>query len=669
MKKLFYFVIFLIMAAFTIVAGTLMYLFLYADQNTWNLFGRFVWRRAIKETMRVTGGFPVVTSVSLKGDYLYIAPYDKVLVFNLQEPQKTVLVRSIKFDSIVDWMSWDGDTLYVVCGMAKLHVFDISQPGNPRRVGKLLMSKKTAVFNGVVKRGIIYFSDEKGLLVVDVANRRHPRLIKYIQMGETGGLFISDAYLYVSTADALSIFNITEPENPIRVSRVPYFMAKGAFPYTPAPETMVVAGKYAYVPLGYEGLGIIDVNNPESPLFVKKIKTGGWCASVYGLREQLIVWLRPKTLLFFNISDPVNPKHVKSMTGIGFPSGRHTENKAVFARNFSEFYVLDFADMSSPKVSGSYSLQHKPEARAVRAHEGRVFLARGVDGLQIYTLSETGLPRLAGSLITSGAAASVELSGRYAYVANGLMGIDVIDVQNPEKPVLKSAFNVEQFTWDVAVERNFLYAATGGTLGIFDIENPLKPRFLSTMTSAPPWLQGISFVSVKYPFAFVDEHVGGGVGIVDISNPNKSFYFKGLHAPALDVAFKGKFVYAAGLYFGVETFFVGGNQHIHLVNNHRTAGFFIGFHKDGVPIGLTIGGGMVLAVDIEGNRLFAADYKNGVFVFDITDPMNLKKVTRYRTEGHPRDIDCEGNYCYVADSEAGLATIDLTSGQIAYVEK
>lgn len=668
MKKLFFFVIFLVVAAFTIVSSTLLYLFLYADQNTWSLFGRFVWRRAIKETMRVTGAFPVVTAVSLKGDYLYAAPYDKVLVFHLQEPQKIALIKSIHFDDMVEWMSWDENTLYVVCCRASLYVFDISQPGNPRRVGKLFLSNKAPVSNGVVKGGIIYFSDEEnGLLMVDVANRRHPRLVKHIQMGGTGGVYIHEEYLYVSTADALSIFNITVPENPIRVSRVLYFRAKGAFPYTPAPETMVVAGKYAYVPLGYEGLGIIDVSNPAAPVVIKKFKTGGWCASVYGLKEQLIVWLRPKTLLFLNISDPVNPERVKSMTGIGFPSGRHTENKAVFARNFSEIFTLDLTNASSPKVSGSYFLKHKVEARALKVQDGRLLLARGIDGLQIYTLSADGLPRLAGSLITSGAAASVELSGRYAYVANSFMGIDVIDVENPEKPVLKSAFNVEQFTWDVAVERNFLYAATGGTLGIFDIENPLRPRFLSTMAPGPAWLQGISFVSVKYPLAYVDEHMGG-VGIIDISNPNKSFYVKGLHAPALDVAVKGNIAYAAGLYFGVQAFYVGGHQAIHYMKNYRTAGFFIGFPKDGVPFGWTIGGGMVLAVDIIGDRLFAADYKKGVFVFDISDPLKLRKIARYRTKGHPRDIDCEGNFCYVADSEAGLATIDLSTGRITYVE-
>ena len=95
---------------------------------------------------------------------------------------------------------------------------------------------------------------------------------------------------------------------------------------------------------------------------------------------------------------------------------------------------------------------------------------------QVYT------PALVGTFDTPGNAKSVQVVGNYAYVADGNSGLQVIDISNPQNPVLKSSYNDNYPSGgfysaeEVEVDGDYAYiAARGVGLEIVDISNPSNP--------------------------------------------------------------------------------------------------------------------------------------------------------------------------------------------------
>ncbi|MFQ5455565.1 MAG: hypothetical protein ACE5EA_05075, partial [Nitrospirota bacterium] len=73
-----------------------------------------------------------------------------------------------------------------------------------------------------------------------------------------------------------------------------------------------------------------------------------------------------------------------------------------------------------------------------------------------------GGPFLASSYDTSGYAYGIYVSGKYAYVADGGAGLQIVDISNPNAPALAGAYNTPHWAEDVYVSGKYAYVADGG---------------------------------------------------------------------------------------------------------------------------------------------------------------------------------------------------------------
>ena len=80
-------------------------------------------------------------------------------------------------------------------------------------------------------------------------------------------------------------------------------------------------------------------------------------------------------------------------------------------------------------------------------------------------------PFLIGNRDTYGFAWDVQIVGRYAYVADGGSGLQIIDITDPKNPTLKG--NSKGFAFDVQIVGKYAYVAGLSGLGIIDISNPI----------------------------------------------------------------------------------------------------------------------------------------------------------------------------------------------------
>jgi hypothetical protein len=142
---------------------------------------------------------------------------------------------------------------------------------------------------------------DHGLSIIDVSDPTNPQEVGYINDTNVGGtanllngsdhVYVSGKYAYV-TADydnGLSIINISDPTNPTEVAYINDSITKGTASCLRRPHGVYVSGKYAYVVSdGDDALSIIDISNPEDPREVACIQDdnlGGTATILNGVDE------------------------------------------------------------------------------------------------------------------------------------------------------------------------------------------------------------------------------------------------------------------------------------------------------------------------------------------------------------------------------------------------
>lgn len=107
------------------------------------------------------------------------------------------------------------------------------------------------------------------------------------------------------------------------------------------------------------------------------------------------------------------------------------------------------------------------------------------------------------------------LQDDYAFVSS-INGLLVIDISNPEEPVMVSQIELTNGSYGVDVENNFAYiAADYGGLVIADVSNPIDPYIVSQYQ-----IEGDIALKVMVCGSFVYVNfLVSGVHILDISNP------------------------------------------------------------------------------------------------------------------------------------------------------
>src|SRR6266540_1996268 len=143
------------------------------------------------------------------------------------------------------------------------------------------------------------------------------------------------------------------------------------------------------------------------------------------------------------------------------------------------------------------------------------YVADELDGLQVIDVSNPANPQRVGGYDTSGFASGVALSGNFAYVADYTAGLQVIDVSNPASPQRVGGYDTSDSARGVAVSGNYAYV--GGYdagLQVIAVSNPANPRRVGGNSAF-----GASDVVVAGTNVFVAARFSGLV-ILDLFRPS-----------------------------------------------------------------------------------------------------------------------------------------------------
>jgi hypothetical protein len=137
-----------------------------------------------------------------------------------------------------------------------LQVFDVSSPYHVRWVGGYEIT--TGGENSVAVSGLYaYVTDGFGLHILDVSDPSNPRRVSgYYAAGARDVLAVSGNYAYVAFSTGVLIIDVSDPAEPQWVSD------NDTMGYAP---DVSVSGNYAYVATRYSGLQVFDVSDPANP--------------------------------------------------------------------------------------------------------------------------------------------------------------------------------------------------------------------------------------------------------------------------------------------------------------------------------------------------------------------------------------------------------------------
>ena len=297
-------------------------------------------------------------------------------------------------------------------------------------------------------------------------------------------------------------------------------------------QNVYVSGNYAYITgssLDYQdwGLQIIDVSNPSSP------SLAGFYSGVSG--KVLVIGNYAyigggSSLNIIDISNPTSPTLIGTYDSGSLWDFDISGKYAYITRGTDGISIVDISDPTSLSLVGTYDEPYFRE-NTIRlsgkfAYVNSRVQTNGNNYFRIFDVSNPASPLLVGShrygSFMSDPIADIDISGKYAYLAETDGRLIIYDVSNPSSPSLISSISAGFSLLGVQVSGNYAYISSlygedgGGWLRVMDISNPASPIIIGSYY-ADDYFTGYAygvFVSGKY--AYLAEG-NTGLLIVDIN--------------------------------------------------------------------------------------------------------------------------------------------------------
>ena len=264
------------------------------------------------------------------------------------------------------------------------------------------------VMDAAVVENTLYVVGRRTLYVADVSTPGSPRVVgKLAGLGLVRQIAVQDGVAYVTAReDGLYIVDVSRRQQPVLLCHYDTIeLATG----------IAVSGDVAFVACRTCGVELVDVSDPNNPVHLSTVRTGE-AQSVAARNGYLYagVW-GTSELVVCDVSNPRKPSVIAKAPLDGFGDGVDLHGNYCYV------------------ATGHHS------RASPRRQEGDPGFGRG-HGLEIFDVSQPAEPVFVSRIkmplfYRIGMDMwSVEVVGRYAFVADTYNGLFVVDVSNPQTP-------------------------------------------------------------------------------------------------------------------------------------------------------------------------------------------------------------------------------------------
>lgn len=486
---------------------------------------------------------------------------------------------------------------------------------------------------------LAYVGEGSEFVVLDVGNPAAPaRLGSYTTRETVQDVEVVGTRAYVTADhDGLLILDVHDPAHPARL---------GGYNTPGHAYDVQVVGGIAYVAAEYGGLQIVDVSNPAAPHLLGQYSITAYDLSVANGVVYIATGDSYNQFVSVDVHDPTHPT-LRDNYGFdpnfGLSTGVQVVGNLAYIASSRSLIVVDVTTprIGYPPYYVAYELPH--QVKDVFVAGNRAYVTSYYGDLYIFDVSDPQHPQLLFDYDTPGNSWDVRVVGSRAYVADGLRGLLVLNVANPQAPAKLGSYD----TWSAyqqTIVGSRAYVAGGVTgLQILDVSDLAHPRRLGGVAS----LGYTSNVQVVGDLAYIANmsvwggsgYVGGGLQIVNISNPAVPALVVAYPLDSADVQVIGDRAYVAAYYGakpgGLVVLDVADPAHPHQLGATST------------PIN-------ALKVRVSGQVAYLIDW-DGLYAIDLSNLANLKQLGSYPYPlSLAYDMQVVGDVVYLASRSGGL---------------
>ncbi len=531
-----------------------------------------------------------------------------------------------------------GDYVFCTTDGAGLVVFEAAATGSVYPIGNCDTGGEQMAL--VVAGNYAFVADgSAGLQIIDVSNPYSPVPIRNVPMpGTAVDVIVTGDRAYVACYnEGLQVVNINYP--PAAYVITSYQGVSGV-------SGLDVSGDYAYVSDRDTGfMRVVDISNPSSPSPAGSYYTGGVPSTIDVEGDFAYVGMADNGMLVIDVSDPTTPVEAGSFVAVTVDRLDVAGQWAYYSSGIGTLSMMDMRDPTNLVHWGSIPINGFAEGIVVSGDF--VYVAAGSAGLQSYRIADLLPPVDVGGLSGSGYAKDVVVQGRKAYVVNENSGFQIFDIAEPETPVALGALTgvAECVGLDVDGDLVALAHQSGG-VSLVDVSDSMNPVLIRTQST-------IGAVNLALNAVQIDGnrlHIAGGGSIdysnLDITDPTGVWNGggTGFATACQSVHYDGD--------SGVVAVGTGGVKVLDLSDGGSSPNYYTVTTPD------------ARAAIISGNLLYVADAVNGIMIYDIASGF-ATFASSQATSGIPTDLKLAGKYLFVAEGAAGFEVFDVSDGGIS----
>lgn len=288
-------------------------------------------------------------------------------------------------------LSKDSKTAYIVASSRGVYIVDISNPSKPRLISQFKYFKnsydKSREIELAKDRDILFVRDaQAGIYSIDITNLSEPKLLSsYNSQALIYSFCISkdEKSIYIADEEGIKIADI---QNPDRIKIVAKYDIKRRY------SDIVEVQKNALYLLSSYGIDIFDTSFTKDIRLVKNYPTIGDAKKIVLSKNRTRAYL-PSGYSGVEIVDIQNKLHPKSL-GV-FNTSKMIQDVAIsqdmqilYALSNNEIEIADIKNLDKAKLLRKIKFKKRSKIRDIvlSNNENRIFIADGVDGFKVINL-------------------------------------------------------------------------------------------------------------------------------------------------------------------------------------------------------------------------------------------------------------------------------------------
>jgi hypothetical protein len=255
--------------------------------------------------------------------------------------------------------------------------------------------------------------------------------------------FISDKFLHVEKADSLLYFTtgrglVLYKMNGSNIDYLSRFATDGIA------LALKVSGNYAYIADHYNGLCIVDISNPKSPKQVGSYKTNGKACNITIKDKFAFIADGENGFVILDITNPIKPFIIGHCPNIGYSISVTVNDTFAYIGAFnSPMKIINIANPSNPYVVGKFPFDTLSYGVDVFiddtiAYINCGFLSKTMKPIYfaVVNVRNPVNPTIIAQLSLPPTNTGIMKWGNYIYTNAQDSGVYIIDVKNPQNPII-----------------------------------------------------------------------------------------------------------------------------------------------------------------------------------------------------------------------------------------